>query len=273
MIRAGYGQFLSTFPLRGTSESSAGKCQLRAYFYPRSPCGERHLAAVAAHKRSAISIHVPLAGNVCVALVVGIRHTIFLSTFPLRGTSAHGPSWPIYYAYFYPRSPCGERHLLLDERITHGKFLSTFPLRGTSYIRLKLSYSITFLSTFPLRGTSCAARSAIAARTRYFYPRSPCGERLISYLVKPLPLLNFYPRSPCGERLAPPSGSVTAGTVFLSTFPLRGTSRRKSSIISILLTFLSTFPLRGTSGVCSLCSGVHRISIHVPLAGNVSRRR
>ena len=33
----------------------------------------------------------------------------------------------------------------------------------------------------------------------YFYPRSPCGERLRHNKEKPRQT-NFYPRSPCGER-------------------------------------------------------------------------
>ena len=32
-----------------------------------------------------------------------------------------------------------------------------------------------------------------------FYPRSPCGERLWSFVAR-LVHLYFYPRSPCGER-------------------------------------------------------------------------
>ena len=53
-----------------------------------------------------------------------------------------------------------------------------------------------------------------------FYPRSPCGERL------PQPVLyrghgrNFYPRSPCGERPAVALPSVTCWK-FLSTLSLR----------------------------------------------------
>ena len=33
----------------------------------------------------------------------------------------------------------------------------------------------------------------------YFYPRSPCGERHTAICLVP-PILDFYPRSPCGER-------------------------------------------------------------------------
>ena len=32
-----------------------------------------------------------------------------------------------------------------------------------------------------------------------FYPRSPCGERQLLYIIS-TPKSNFYPRSPCGER-------------------------------------------------------------------------
>ena len=55
--------------------------------------------------------------------------------------------------------------------------------------------------------------------TRYFYPRSPCGERQAQRL-KVASLCNFYPRSPCGER---PQGADTGDKVkkFLSTLSLR----------------------------------------------------
>ena len=78
--------FLSTFPLRGTSETLkrirrekhlsihvplAGNVVLgialeytHMTFYPRSPCGERHVAEAAARLYCELSIHVPLAGNV-----------------------------------------------------------------------------------------------------------------------------------------------------------------------------------------------------------------
>ena len=33
-----------------------------------------------------------------------------------------------------------------------------------------------------------------------FYPRSPCGERRGQLPTTQPPTMNFYPRSPCGER-------------------------------------------------------------------------
>ena len=35
---------------------------------------------------------------------------------------------------------------------------------------------------------------------RDFYPRSPCGERLLPHHARKIIKNNFYPRSPCGER-------------------------------------------------------------------------
>ena len=55
---------------------------------------------------------------------------------------------------------------------------------------------------------------------RYFYPRSPCGERLCNMHSLRYCCTNFYPRSPCGER--PRSGRpCRAVHKFLSTLSLR----------------------------------------------------
>ena len=78
--------------------------------------------------------------------------------------------------YFYPRSPCGERHVPL-----------TVPDLGKG-----------FLSTLSLRRATCRARSRRRPSSD-FYPRSPCGERLRRSASIWLDRY-FYPRSPCGER-------------------------------------------------------------------------
>ena len=102
--------------------------------------------------------------------------------------------------HFYPRSPCGERqnahpdirrpyvisiHALLAESDSHSQtlkgrakgFLSTLSLRRatiTSYFRL---WQAEFLSTLSLRRAT-GARASWGQTSQYFYPRSPCGERL-----------------------------------------------------------------------------------------------
>ena len=78
--------------------------------------------------------------------------------------------------YFYPRSPCGERH----QQIKNGY------------------RTISFLSTLSLRRATICSYSCVG-RNRNFYPRSPCGERHTHYKMRLL-LPYFYPRSPCGER-------------------------------------------------------------------------
>ena len=59
----------------------------------------------------------------------------------------------------------------------------------------------------------------------YFYPRSPCGERLFDNILGNL-LNNFYPRSPCGERLLL-SGVLCGLIIFLSTLSLRRATGHK----------------------------------------------
>ena len=66
-----------------------------------------------------------------------------------------------FTAYFYPRSPCGERHDLIPLCWNKKVFLSTLSLRRA-----------TRRGRFP------------CADLHYFYPRSPCGERLLHTVDK-----------------------------------------------------------------------------------------
>ena len=126
----------------------------------------------------------------------------------------------------------------------------------------------------------------------HFYPRSPCGERQgylrgwnphcrISIHV-PLAgnVLNRYVLTvgidisihvPLAGNVLSCRSTVPISSAFLSTFPLRGTSAITFGDLSTSVQFLSTFPLRGTSRVVPGRGRGGRISIHVPLAGNVRR--
>ena len=119
-----------------------------------------------------------------------------------------------------------------------------------------------------------------------FYPRSPCGERQLLYIIS-TPKSNFYPRSPCGERLVPWMTTGSRDTIsihallaesdppfrqgrvlifgFLSTLSLRRATFRFDHCFGHN-TFLSTLSLRrATTGNAS---GIHThwISIHALLA-------
>ena len=145
-------------------------------FYPRSPCGERHLPGKIIKKEQ----------------------------------------------NFYPRSPCGERRVHYDNYNLHC-VISIHALLAESdcFFCVKLLLQLIFLSTLSLRRATAPNRRP-CPHSRNFYPRSPCGERLplkseslTTYLISIHALLaesdrvksgqqrsphNFYPRSPCGER-------------------------------------------------------------------------
>ena len=103
-------------------------------------------------------------------------------------------------SYFYPRSPCGERrypagrcthpagisiHALLAEsdsradRPRAGGQISIHALlaesdQGCGYCYL---WALAFLSTLSLRRATAGQNVPFGCIFRYFYPRSPCGER------------------------------------------------------------------------------------------------
>ena len=150
----------------------------RFHFYPRSPCGERpfnfHLAP-------------------------------FCTDFYPRSPCGERPRlniWVTLTGHFYPRSPCGERRkqgrhyigckiflsTLSLRRATgevgavlvdHVKFLSTLSLRRATNKSTTLYIICIFLSTLSLRRAT-SARFGVVAQINYFYPRSPCGERLLN---------------------------------------------------------------------------------------------
>ena len=158
---------------------------------------------------------------------------------------------------FYPRSPCGERLVQPAHHAGTGNFYPRSPCgerrnqrgdcrqSGTISIHALLAESdnhsladtlatLQFLSTLSLRRATQALR-LYKPPDLYFYPRSPCGERLVHIAQDPSPgrisihallaesdvaahfgrrkLKNFYPRSPCGERPA-----VLAGGLLLLNF-------------------------------------------------------
>ena len=123
-----------------------------------------------------------------------------------------------------------------------------------------------FLSTLSLRrATRVLPFSAVG---RYFYPRSPCGERLVNTyhrifgggisihallaesdgfgLARMAPHAYFYPRSPCGERRILTTTICTVSK-FLSTLSLRRATRYGRPV-DVQLVFLSTLSLRRATG-------------------------
>ena len=78
---------------------------------------------------------------------------------------------------FYPRSPCGERRHTLIPLQWMISFLSTLSLRRATRYGRPIDVQLVFLSTLSLRRATFSV-FASPFSIFYFYPRSPCGERL-----------------------------------------------------------------------------------------------
>ena len=144
--------FLSTLSLRRATRKQSCPVRPPGYFYPRSPCGERHVLSVRYALFWYISIHALLAESDSKnAMEINGSHG-FLSTLSLRRATPSRKYLSSNTSHFYPRSPCGERpgqfgvcglptiisiHALLAEsdqpahspRLMHREFLSTLSLR------------------------------------------------------------------------------------------------------------------------------------------------
>ena len=176
------------------AESDTSPCvvmNVRRDFYPRSPCGERRPCRPRRKRPQGISIHALLA------------ESDENSASPIRPRN-----------YFYPRSPCGERLFSIFDVLLVCIFLSTLSLRrATPPVRDVIQWEGIFLSTLSLRRAT------------------------LWVLMGGLSCNDFYPRSPCGERLLL-SGSLCCLIIFLSTLSLRRatsltTYLETSSMISI----------------------------------------
>ena len=170
---------------------------------------------------------------------------------------------------------------------TCGAFLSTLSLRRATRKPSQLQLQPTrFLSTLSLRRATLGLPGWLRV-LEYFYPRSPCGERLLSLLSRAV-RINFYPRSPCGERrfsisahcfdggisihalLAESDCTIINPEIKIATISIHALLAESDKIplhcFPTIKTFLSTLSLRRAtyfSGVMRQNAG---ISIHALLA-------
>ena len=177
------------------------------------------------------------------------RYCIFLSTYPVRGTT-----W------------CARNNLA-----HHRLFLSTYPVRGTTYKYIYI-YRYIIISIHVPRAGYDASWETKLKRGLYFYPRTPCGVRPINRRRLELWRADFYPRTPCGVRPETPARASWETNFyprtpcgvrqvvkyvwrlplkFLSTYPVRGTTLDDEALLPVYQ-FLSTYPVRGTTPVCVL---------------------
>ena len=171
-------------------------------FYPRSPCGERRFSLPNLSNMEVIFLSTLSLRRATFPIVPAELITlVFLSTLSLRratracaiacmvfndfyprspcGERPRRSPLPSCAEYFYPRSPCGERRLVGMGRMNN-HIISIHALLAESDLGNVVvgSRMSRFLSTLSLR------RATPIDVPQYqiledFYPRSPCGERLI----------------------------------------------------------------------------------------------
>ena len=211
----------------------------RNYFYPRSPCGERHAASVDDLKQTRISIHAllaesdPTCGQPYSGRLISI-HALLAESDQCTDAGLTRA------ADFYPRSPCGERPLIVNE-----------------------ARSILEISIHALLAESDTLRQLQSALRRYFYPRSPCGERLRGWTLNingPIFLSTLSLR-----RATLPQIRKRENVLFLSTLSLR----RATGLICVFARciIISIHALLAESDLLiSSLSIFRQISIHALLA-------
>ena len=168
--------FLSTLSLRRATGVSIRCVALVMNFYPRSPCGER--LAYILQKTQPTKFLSTLSLRRATSNTFGaIGYTkVFLSTLSLRRATRYGRPVDVQFVISI--------HALLAE--------------SDAYYQDKFSVPLD-ISIHALLAESDVGETQDPKPTRYFYPRSPCGERRPDAKRTSI-LHHFYPRSPCGER-------------------------------------------------------------------------
>ena len=239
---------------------------MRCYFYPRSPCGERHqpgkpnkltglfLSTLSLRRatqngcgqyyiHAQISIHALLAESDERKSYKRIRPERFLSTLSLRratnaGCNCHNARLISIHALLAESDRGIRRYLGAREQ-----FLSTLSLRRATQHQAILRQSRhRFLSTLSLRRATWHFGFLWSSRLRFLSTLSlrratwPPVRDIIQWE-------DFYPRSPCGERHR--TASRIAKQHFISIHALLAESDVMDTLkLASAMLFLSTLSLR-----------------------------
>ena len=126
---------------------------------------------------SSISIHALLAESDPAVIKNRTAFSVFLSTLSLRRATLDISMDPTFSRYFYPRSPCGERH---PAPVARGPdaHISIHALLAESDGANRFPHAPPEISIHALLAESDPRDCPASSPRLYFYPRSPCGERL-----------------------------------------------------------------------------------------------
>ena len=172
-------QFLSTLSLRRATAEIAKRSAAERNFYPRSPCGERQNGGIShiilSIFLSTLSLRRATSG--CSAFCW--LPPLFLSTLSLRRATVTSMTASTWQAYFYPRSPCGERrgHGYTGHRRV---LISIHALLAESdaFCQPLLASVMQFLSTLSLRRATAKVHKTVghfcAYETNFMEIASSC---------------------------------------------------------------------------------------------------
>ena len=155
----------------------------------------------------------------CVRLSIDV----FLSTLSLRRATRYFTYYFRRFLNFYPRSPCGERLGNVVAGLHMSRFLSTLSLRRATTHPITILVRVVEISIHALLAESDIGPLIFSVQPRNFYPRSPCGERLLAgfwVLSTQIFLSTLSLRRATAPQ--PPQGK---SSIFLSTLSLRRATR------------------------------------------------
>ena len=153
----------------------------------------------------------------------------------------------------------------LSRPARHRRFLSTLPARGAT-LPADPQWDAGPISIHAPREGSDGRRRAPRPAGRYFYPRSPRGERPI-WVWALSGSFNFYPRSPRGERQL---AAMMVSSFYLYFYPRSPRGERPVARgLRVFYHRISIHAPREGSDIClRYCASPSTISIHAPREGS-----
>ena len=257
--------FLSTLSLRRATTMRPWMQAAMTYFYPRSPCGERHGAELDIHHNFPISIHALLAES-----------------------DSAGQAEKPGNRDFYPRSPCGERpsarslvaslsrqflSTLSLRRATAGQFCPgrTFQISIHALLAesdLTFTFTLILLSVISIHALLAESdfkANVHRAKSRLFLSTLSLRRATILCVLPVVQHTDFYPRSPCGERLNELLEQSASYHISIHAL-LAESDNRYGRPIDVQFVFLSTLSLRRATHYDNYNLHCTEISIHALLA-------
>ena len=142
---------------------------------------------------------------------MNIDVTISIHALLAESDYSMGRNEKSFRGYFYPRSPCGERLRGWTLNINGPIFLSTLSLRRATPTQQRKTKTNEFLSTLSLRRATYGALKHVHQTEISIH--ALLAESDLPATRPARKLLNFYPRSPCGERLLTEINKMATGQI------------------------------------------------------------